>query len=212
MPIETEEIVALIDDWITMQFENAVPMESASRALRGVVRKRLEAAVGTALTRKGTKKTGFGIDVGEEEVPERGDGCLMNPEDTSRAMEETLYNLWFYEKRGLYRHKTRLLEHNLLANGWNLLVRYGPELLCSLPGEKLAEGTPIDVWRKESRLQLLNDLKPPTPKGTEAQNGLFRCYKCHGRRTTFYSRQILSADENMTVFVFCMDCEIQFKR
>ena len=41
--------------------------------------------------------------------------------------------------------------------------------------------------------------------------GLFRCGKCRSKRTTYYQMQTRSADEPMTTFVTCIDCNNRWK-
>jgi len=41
--------------------------------------------------------------------------------------------------------------------------------------------------------------------------GLFTCGKCKSKRTTYYQMQTRSADEPMTTFVTCLNCEKRWK-
>lgn len=41
--------------------------------------------------------------------------------------------------------------------------------------------------------------------------GIFLCNKCKGYKTTYYELQTRSADEPMTVFVTCHECDITWK-
>jgi DNA-directed RNA polymerase subunit M/transcription elongation factor TFIIS len=127
--------------------------------------------------------------------------------DCAALLESTLYNEWFYDHPGVYHYKVRLLEHNLKENGEKLLSMYEPEVLCHLPASTLAQGTERFLSREEMRA----DLKPTTPRVAKPK-GLFRCPKCEGYRTTFFSMQTRSADEPMTNFVHCTVCDIRFKR
>ena len=43
------------------------------------------------------------------------------------------------------------------------------------------------------------------------QDGMYTCKKCKGKKTTFYEQQTRSADEPMTVFVHCLDCDHKMK-
>ena len=40
---------------------------------------------------------------------------------------------------------------------------------------------------------------------------LFRCPKCRKRKTTYYQMQTRSADEPMTVFITCQECQHKWK-
>lgn len=129
----------------------------------------------------------------------------------ARTIEHTLFWQWYYTRPAVYRQRCREMEYNLSTNAWHLLTRYGPELVCTMPLPRLAEGTPVDTWRTEHRGRLLRDLKPATPD--PKVRGLFRCPKseCRSWNTKYYSLQTRSADEPMTNFVTCNDCNTRFK-
>ena len=42
-------------------------------------------------------------------------------------------------------------------------------------------------------------------------DGIFLCYKCKSRKTTYYSLQTRSSDEPMTNFITCMNCNNKWK-
>tara|TARA_B100001996_G_scaffold357678_1_gene321790 strand:+ start:541 stop:1023 length:483 start_codon:yes stop_codon:yes gene_type:complete len=46
---------------------------------------------------------------------------------------------------------------------------------------------------------------------TNGNSGLFTCFKCKTKNTTYYSMQTRSADEPMTNFVTCLNCNIVWK-
>ena len=46
---------------------------------------------------------------------------------------------------------------------------------------------------------------------TKIEDSMYTCAKCKGKRTTFYEQQVRSADEPMTVFVHCLDCDHKMK-
>jgi transcription elongation factor S-II len=46
----------------------------------------------------------------------------------------------------------------------------------------------------------------------EASTDTFTCGKCKSKRCTYYAMQTRSADEPMTLFVTCLDCDHHFKR
>lgn len=45
----------------------------------------------------------------------------------------------------------------------------------------------------------------------EASTDIYQCRKCKSRKCTYYSAQIRSADEPMTVFISCLDCGQNWK-
>jgi transcription elongation factor S-II len=54
--------------------------------------------------------------------------------------------------------------------------------------------------------KLKYELKP------EAMTELFKCRKCQGRSCTYYEVQTRSADEPMTQFITCLDCNNHWKQ
>lgn len=45
----------------------------------------------------------------------------------------------------------------------------------------------------------------------DVSDGIFKCAKCNKRKTTYYSRQLRSADEPMTNFITCLNCGNRWK-
>lgn len=48
-------------------------------------------------------------------------------------------------------------------------------------------------------------------KGAAATTDMFRCGRCKQRKTTYYQMQTRSADEPMTTFVTCVNCDNRWK-
>jgi len=48
-------------------------------------------------------------------------------------------------------------------------------------------------------------------KKLKANTDQFKCRKCDGRNCNYYQLQIRSADEPMTSFITCIDCEHKWK-
>jgi len=62
----------------------------------------------------------------------------------------------------------------------------------------------IEENMKKDKLKY--ELKP------EAMTELFKCRKCQGRSCTYYEVQTRSADEPMTQFITCLDCNNHWKQ
>jgi DNA-directed RNA polymerase subunit M/transcription elongation factor TFIIS len=45
----------------------------------------------------------------------------------------------------------------------------------------------------------------------ELPDGMFKCWKCKSKKTTYYQMQIRSADESITTFVTCQNCHNRWK-
>lgn len=136
----------------------------------------------------------------------------LNAMHCATVIEQILFWRWYYRRPAIYRQRCRELEYNVSVNGYYLLTRFGPDLLCTLPSRKLAEHTTMGEWRTDYRQRVLRDLKPPTPD--ELPHGMFRCPRCRKDHTTYYEMQTRSADEPTTKFVTCLNpgCGITFKR
>ena len=49
-------------------------------------------------------------------------------------------------------------------------------------------------------------------KNIEAATDTFTCRKCHKNKCTYYQMQIRSADEPMTTFITCLECDHRWKQ
>ena len=68
-----------------------------------------------------------------------------------------------------------------------------------------------DNWKelmniKSKRDKIRYELKP------EAMTSLFKCRKCKSRETSYYEVQTRSADEPMTQFITCLNCNNRWKQ
>jgi len=65
----------------------------------------------------------------------------------------------------------------------------------------------IDLMNlKSKRDKIRYELKP------EAMTSLFKCRKCKSRETSYYEVQTRSADEPMTQFITCLNCNNRWKQ
>ena len=62
----------------------------------------------------------------------------------------------------------------------------------------------IEKNMKKDKLKY--ELKP------EAMTDIFKCRKCSSRSCTYYEVQTRSADEPMTQFITCLDCNNNWKQ
>ena len=63
----------------------------------------------------------------------------------------------------------------------------------------------LSVYVKLKRDKIKYELKP------EAMTTLFKCRKCNSRETSYYEVQTRSADEPMTQFITCLNCNNRWK-
>jgi DNA-directed RNA polymerase subunit M/transcription elongation factor TFIIS len=81
------------------------------------------------------------------------------------------------------------------------LIEYGPkELWPNGPWANLQ----AELIHKELRKERLK-------KDVMSQEGFFKCNRCKTTKTTYYQLQTRSADEPMTTFVTCLNCDAHWK-
>lgn len=82
------------------------------------------------------------------------------------------------------------------------------ERFCTMTSEEMASKelkNTIDEMKKE------NLFKAEGVGRTEAETDQFRCGRCKARKCTYYQLQTRSADEPMTTFVTCTQCDNRWK-
>jgi transcription elongation factor S-II len=81
--------------------------------------------------------------------------------------------------------------------------------LASQPHEILHPSGPVAKTIQELKMK---EFKKELAKDKEADfKGIFQCGKCRKWKTTYYQLQTRSADEPMTTFVTCMNCNKRWK-
>lgn len=55
------------------------------------------------------------------------------------------------------------------------------------------------------------DIENEKAKFDEEYEGIFKCRKCNSKKTTYYQLQTRSADEPMTTYVTCLECDNHWK-
>lgn len=83
-----------------------------------------------------------------------------------------------------------------------------PEKLISMTAEEMASDTRKLSNKKIQEKALLECERAGAPKATTDQ---FRCGRCGQRKCTYYQLQTRSADEPMTTFVTCVNCNNHWK-
>ena len=64
-----------------------------------------------------------------------------------------------------------------------------------------------DVW-ENLKTKTLNKV---VVKQLEQEDGIFKCNKCKSMKTVYYQMQTRSADEPMTTYVTCTNCNFKWK-
>jgi transcription elongation factor S-II len=65
--------------------------------------------------------------------------------------------------------------------------------------------------KEMKQAEKLNMLESQTASDTSAETDQFRCGKCGQRKTKYYQLQTRSADEPMTTFVTCLNCNHRWR-
>ena len=88
---------------------------------------------------------------------------------------------------------------NILNNIWK------PENIAKMTHEELYPEKHAEVKEKVMS-KYIN-----TKKSEQEHDGFFKCRKCKSKKTTYTQAQTRSADEPMTTFVVCLNCENRWK-
>ena len=86
-----------------------------------------------------------------------------------------------------------------------------PEDLCTMDV--------IDMINKDKRDEIAKTIEDKTnemrsdwnKKHAKVSSGVYKCRKCGGDKTTQFEMQTRSADEPMTIFITCLNCDYQWK-
>jgi transcription elongation factor S-II len=139
--------------------------------------------------------------------------CILNY-SIERATIMDVQPAWDNHKySNIYKHKFLSIQNNLKENP-NLkrnftekklsssdLVNMRPEELC--PSGHYAKAIEMKIHKEMRKEYLSREIKN--------QEGFFTCGRCKSKKTTYYQLQTRSADEPMTTFVSCLNCDRNWK-
>ena len=105
---------------------------------------------------------------------------------------------------GLWAHRRRYAHvvHQLLRHGPS-----DPSLFLRAPAE--LAGRRAAEWR--GRAAALPPPRPPAAGASGSGRSLLTCRRCKGSNVDYVEKQTRSADEPMTVFATCLDCQTRWK-
>lgn len=136
-------------------------------------------------------------------------GDRENCTQIASAIEQSVFQDFYYSNRALYASKISSLVSDLNRNADNLLEQFEPHMLHLLTAEKRAVGTELEKKRNHQRTLYEQTLQPAAKRTDE---GLFECPKCHTKNTHHTEKQTRSADEAATIFIHCFDCGGDFRQ
>lgn len=113
-----------------------------------------------------------------------------------------------------YRSKIRSLSLNL-KDKKNPSLRKGvidgrisPESFVVMTAEEMASD---EQKQERQRLVMKNLFNARAAEEQQAETDAFECSRCRQRKCRYYQKQTRSADEPMTVFVTCTNCNYRWK-
>lgn len=154
----------------------------------------------------------------------------LENEKKSRLIEKDIYNSVIDDSKNknikrswdciifksLYLSRIRSLYSNIKSDSYiqNLNFKYRI-LEDDIKSVSISKMSPSDIfperWKiliedKMKKEKLRYELKP------EAMTDMFKCRRCSSRSCTYYEMQTRSADEPMTQFITCLDCNNHWKQ
>jgi transcription elongation factor S-II len=150
------------------------------------------------------------------------------PENVSKNIEKGIFNWCVKETKcqgqipawennffkNKYKHKVMSILFNVKQPTNDLIERIATGDIKSKDVASLTppELWPSGPWAKTAHEQHIDYLRKEHAKG-ELQNftSMFTCAKCKSTKTTYYQLQTRSADEPMTTFVTCLNCNKRWK-
>lgn len=134
-------------------------------------------------------------------------------------IEEGLYKEYYIKQsreKAKYLKQTKHVVMNI-QNNKDFVTKV---IKGDLKGESIAVMSPQDFAseeRKEMRKKLMEDaFNARRSDWNRIKNpgnpGMYRCGKCKSNKTTYYQAQIRRADEPMTTFITCLECNHSWKQ
>jgi len=114
---------------------------------------------------------------------------------------------------GMYKQKFLQIQHNLknspVLKGWIVDKKIKTKDVIDMRPEDL---WPDGPYAKTVEERIIKEMrKAYLAKESKNQDGFFKCGRCKSMKTTYYQMQTRSADEPMTVFVSCLNCDKNWK-
>jgi transcription elongation factor S-II len=137
---------------------------------------------------------------------------LNHAMDRARAINEE--PAWDNHKySSIYKQKFLQFQHNLknspVLKGWILDKKIKTKDVIEMRPEDLWPDGPYAKTMEERIIKEMR--KAYLAQEVKNQEGFFTCGKCKSKKTTYYQLQTRSADEPMTTFVTCLNCDRNWK-
>ncbi|URE07840.1 Transcription elongation factor A protein [Musa troglodytarum] len=174
------------------------------------VRDRLRELLAEAFSRV-SKETAESETEEVRNIQDEVDAC--DPIRMAVALESVLFEK-LGASTGAHKHKYRSIMFNLKDNNNKdfrrrvLLGHVKPEEIVNMTAEDMASDERKRANKQIKEKALFECERGAAPKATTDQ---FKCGRCGQRKTTYYQMQTRSADEPMTTFVTCVNCNNHWK-
>ena len=114
---------------------------------------------------------------------------------------------------GIYKQKFLQVQHNLKSSpvlkGWIVNKKIKTHEVVDMRPEDLWPDGPYATKMQERMYKEVR--KSYLAQEIKNQEGFFTCGRCKSKKTTYYQLQTRSADEPMTTFVSCLNCDRNWK-
>jgi len=141
-------------------------------------------------------------------------------------VEKTIYN-WAVKSFENPSWENKLFvskyKHKVFSITFNLEQKSNYEMLNNIKGKvidfkKIVYMKPEEIWPVgpvaiQIKQNTINEerLEMSAKEFDDFDDGLFKCGKCKKNKTTYYQLQTRSADEPMTTYVTCLNCNKNWK-
>jgi len=139
--------------------------------------------------------------------------CILNYA-TDRCRDLLQEAAWDnYRFSDIYKQKFLQIQHNLrnstVLKGWIVNKKIKTVDVIDMRPEDL---WPDGPYAKKMEERIIKDLrKAYLANEVKNQEGFFTCARCKSKKTSYYQLQTRSADEPMTTFVTCLNCDKNWK-
>ncbi|KAI3470974.1 hypothetical protein Pfo_027637 [Paulownia fortunei] len=147
----------------------------------------------------------------DEDLRDKVNGC--DPYRVAVLVETAMFEKWG-KSTGVQKAKYRSILFNIKdSNNPDfrrkvLLGDFEPHAILELTADEMASDARQVQNEKLKQKSLFNSERGGTPQASTDQ---FTCGRCKKKETTYYQMQTRSADEPMTTFVTCVNCNNRWK-
>ena len=153
-------------------------------------------------------------------------GIPLDESNLCLNLEKTIFNFSVKKMKDpdlatwVNRDFTDIYKHKFLNIQYNL--KHSPNLRTGIINgtyhvQDIVHMRPDELWKNGPNAQMMEEKIHRDMRKEAAQRnmlnteGFFTCNRCRSKKTTYYQLQTRSADEPMTTFVSCLNCNKNWK-